>query len=166
MGSKRVRHDLAAEQEHEVWTQSSRFPVTYVSFLQLPMDTFFPKSSFLNFLVSPLFVQLLSSASSHLCDFGIKVLGRLFKNFLAAVGLHCCTWAFLSGSEQGLLFVVVRRLLLLQSTGSRSVGFISCGPWPHSMWNFPGNEPTSPALTGGFLTSGPPGKFLEDCKTN
>ena len=32
--------------------------------------------------------------------------------FLAALGLCCCVQAFSSCSEQGLLFVVVRRLLI------------------------------------------------------
>ena len=32
--------------------------------------------------------------------------------FLAALGLRCCTWAFSSCSEQGLLFIAVRRLLI------------------------------------------------------
>ena len=32
--------------------------------------------------------------------------------FLAALGLHCCMWAFSSCSERGLLFVVVRGLLI------------------------------------------------------
>ena len=36
---------------------------------------------------------------------------NLFILFLAAVGLHCCTRAFSSCSERGLLFVVVRGLL-------------------------------------------------------
>ena len=31
--------------------------------------------------------------------------------FLAALGLRCCTWAFSSCGEQGLLFVAVRGLL-------------------------------------------------------
>ena len=31
--------------------------------------------------------------------------------FLAALGLHCCTWAFSSCGEQGLLFIAVRGLL-------------------------------------------------------
>ena len=31
--------------------------------------------------------------------------------FLSALGLHCCTWAFSSCGERGLLFVVVLRLL-------------------------------------------------------
>ena len=32
--------------------------------------------------------------------------------FLAALGLRCCTRAFSSCDQQGLLFVVVRRLLI------------------------------------------------------
>ena len=32
---------------------------------------------------------------------------------MAALGLCCCTWAFSSCGEQGLLFVVVRRLLIV-----------------------------------------------------
>ena len=31
--------------------------------------------------------------------------------FLAALGLHCCAWAFSSCGERGLLFVAVRGLL-------------------------------------------------------
>ena len=48
-------------------------------------------------------------------------------------------------------------LLLLWSTGSRHVGFSSCG-----MWDRPGPrlEPVSPALAGRFLTTAPPGKSL------
>ena len=41
--------------------------------------------------------------------FNIKLL--LFF-FLAALGLSCCAWAFSSCSEQGLLFVEVRKLLI------------------------------------------------------
>ena len=32
--------------------------------------------------------------------------------FLAALGLHCCTWAFSSCGERGLLFVAVHGLLI------------------------------------------------------
>ena len=32
--------------------------------------------------------------------------------FLAALGLCCCAWAFSSCGERGLLFIVVRRLLV------------------------------------------------------
>ena len=36
----------------------------------------------------------------------------IYYLFRAALGLRCCTWAFSSCSEQGLLFVVVHRLLM------------------------------------------------------
>ena len=36
-----------------------------------------------------------------------------FFNFLAALGLRCCTWAFSRCSKLGLLFVVVRGLLIV-----------------------------------------------------
>ena len=41
-----------------------------------------------------------------------------FKNlfiiyFLAAFGLRCCTWAFSSCGERALLFIAVRRLLIV-----------------------------------------------------
>ena len=56
----------------------------------------------------------------------------LFIYFLAALGLRCCAWAFSSCIEQGLLFVAVLWLLivvatLVAGTGSRRVGFSSCG---------------------------------------
>ena len=41
---------------------------------------------------------------------------RLFKKiylFLAVLGLRCCAWAFSSSGEWGLLFVVVRGLLIV-----------------------------------------------------
>ena len=66
-------------------------------------------------------------------------------------------------------------LLLLWSTGSRRVGFSSCGSWAlehrlssceawalllRGMWDLPGPglEPVSPALAGGFLSTAPPRK--------
>ena len=56
---------------------------------------------------------------------------------------------------------------LLWNTGSRCVGFSSCDTWAwllHRIWNLPGPgiKPLSPALAGGFLTTGLPGKFF--CK--
>ena len=33
--------------------------------------------------------------------------------FLAALGLHCCAWAFSSCGERGLLFVAVHGLLIV-----------------------------------------------------
>ena len=55
-----------------------------------------------------------------------------FIFFLAALGLRCSRGLFSSCGKQGLLFVAVRGLLiqwllLLWSTGSRHVGFSSCG---------------------------------------
>ena len=36
----------------------------------------------------------------------------IYLFILAALGLHCCAWAFSSCVERGLLFVVVRGLLI------------------------------------------------------
>ena len=36
----------------------------------------------------------------------------LFYLFLAALGLRCCAWAFSSCGEWGLLFIVLRGLLI------------------------------------------------------
>ena len=38
---------------------------------------------------------------------------NLFILFLAALGLCCCTWVFSSCGERGLLFIVVRGLLIV-----------------------------------------------------
>ena len=108
--------------------------------------------------------------------------------FLAVLGLHCCAQAFSSCSKQGLLFVVVRGLLIavaclccgaralgtqasvfmargLSSCGSRALQrrLSSCGAQAqllHGMWDLPGPglEPMSPAQADGFLTTAPPGK--------
>ena len=103
------------------------------------------------------------------------------------LGLHCCVPSFSSCGECGLLFVAVRGLLLavlslcfraralgtqssvvvalgLSSCGSQALEhrLSSCGAWAllHGMWDLPrpGLEPVSPALTGGYLTTAPPGK--------
>ena len=42
--------------------------------------------------------------------------------FLAALGLRCCTWAFCSCGERGLLFIVVCELLI-------AVASLCCGAW-------------------------------------
>ena len=87
---------------------------------------------------------------------------------MAALGLHSCTWVFSSCGKPGLFSSCSTGfslwwLFMLQSTGFRHVGFSSCGTgaWlPLSMWNLPnsGVESVPPALEGGFLTTGPPGK--------
>ena len=45
--------------------------------------------------------------------------------FLAALGLHCCAWAFSSCGEQGPLFAAVHRLLIVVATlccGAQALG--------------------------------------------
>ena len=62
----------------------------------------------------------LSNAAGNKYKFKIVVLNNsaqfFFFNYLftylAALGLHCCTRAFSSCGEQGLLFIVVCRLLI------------------------------------------------------
>ena len=52
--------------------------------------------------------------------------------FLAALGLRWCTRAFSSCGKQGLLFVVVHKLLAVVAAlveGSRRTGFSSCSMW-------------------------------------
>ena len=82
--------------------------------------------------------------------------------FLAALGLCCCTRAFSSCGEQGLLFVAMRGLLIAVTSlvvehGLQARGLSSCGTRAlllRGMWDLPGPglEPVSPALAGGFLT--------------
>ena len=105
------------------------------------------------------------------------------------LGLRCCARAVSSCGEWGLLFVVVRGLLIAVASrcGARALGawasvvvahgLSSCGLWAlehrlsscgtraqllRGMWDLPGPglEPVSPALAGGFLTTEPPGKPL------
>ena len=47
-------------------------------------------------------------------SFFFQAINLFFKInlFLAALGLRCCTWAFSSCGEQGLLFVAVHGLLI------------------------------------------------------
>ena len=70
-----------------------------------------------------------SPLSDMFCEYFLPVcdLAYMVSFFLAALCLRCCSQAFSICGKWGLLFVVVRWLLLLQSTGSRRVGFSSCG---------------------------------------
>ena len=86
-------------------------------------------------LASPCQEQLVTEAGQSnftlgQCIFFFKI--YLFQ-FLAVVGLRCCTRAFSGCSGQGLssLQCVGFSLhwLLLWSTGSRHVGFSSCNAW-------------------------------------
>ena len=70
---------------------------------------------------------------------------------------------FSSYGEQGLLWVVVHGLLIAVASLVAAHGFRSCGTWPYlpcGTWHLPraGIEPMSPALAGGFFTTGPPGQ--------
>ena len=101
---------------------------------------------------------------------------------MAALVLWCYMWAFSSCGEWGLLSSCSAwashcsgfsccRAQALGWAGFSSCGYqalehrlSSCGAWfPCSMWDLPGAriEPTSPELAGGFLTTGPPEKFLK-----
>ena len=67
-----------------------------------------------------------------MCRFLRVFFFNLFILFLSALGFRCCTRTFSSCGERGLLFVVVRGLLiavasLVEEHGSRRAGFSSCG---------------------------------------
>ena len=127
-------------------------------------------------------------------QYQVLYLGLFFKLiylfiylFLAVLVLHCCLWAFSSCGEWGLLFVAVRRLLIMVASlvaehrlqtqrfqqlwheGSVVVALegklISCGAqaqFLRGMWDLPGPgiKPVSPALASRFLTTVPPRKSL------
>ena len=82
--------------------------------------------------------------------------------FLATLGLRCCTQAFSSCGERGLLFIAVAALVEHRLQERR---LSSCGAQAQllrGMWDLPGPglELMSPALAGGFLTTVPLGKSL------
>ena len=96
---------------------------------------------------------------------------------LAALGLHCCVWAFSSCSKWGLLFIAVPRLLFvvaslvpghgLQGTWASVIaarGLSSCGTRAQllcSTWDLSSltrNQTCSPNLGSTVSTTGPPGK--------
>ena len=102
------------------------------------------------------------------CDF------RVLKNFcclrhsvffgflLIELGFCCCARAFSSCGMQASHCggFSCCRARALEPVGSAVVAHrLSCPEC--SMWNLPGPgiEPMSPALAGGFITNGPPGKF-------
>ena len=87
------------------------------------------------------------------------------------LGLRCCMRAFCSCGKGGLLFVAVCGLLIVVASLVAAHGLSSCGSWAlecrlsscgarallPGIWDLPGPgiEPVSPALAGGFLTTGP-----------
>ena len=115
------------------------------------------------------------------------MLSYFFKNKFIFIYFFWLCWVFVAAG--GLSLVAASRgysslrcvgfslrwLLLLRSTGSRRMGFRSCGSRAlerrlsscgaraqllRGMWDLPGPglEPVSPALAGRFLTTAPPGK--------
>ena len=104
---------------------------------------------------------------------------RFIYSFIFIFGLldlHCCAQAFSSSDEWRLLFIEVHRLLtvgasLVWGTWAIESGLSSYGAWAwllRGMWDLPrpGIKRMSPALAGGFLTTGPPGKpFSRTCNS-
>ena len=79
---------------------------------------------------------------------------------MVALGLCCCEQAFSSCGERGPLCCSVRAS---HCSGFSCCGARALGAWAQllrGMWDLPGPglKPLSPALTGGFLTTAPPGK--------
>ena len=87
---------------------------------------------------------------------------------MAVLCLRFCARALSSCGERGPLFSAVRGPLtmaasLLAEHRLQTRRLSSCGSRAkllRGMWDLPrpGLEPVSPALTGGFLTTAPPGK--------
>ena len=110
---------------------------------------------------------LFSSSELHCVLVDLSLPFFFFFLTLAALCLHCCTWAFPGYREQGLLFVsgcspLIGVASLVAEHGLQgSWVVLTCGLsllW--GMWNLPrlGIEPVSPALAGGFLSNEPPRK--------
>ena len=84
------------------------------------------------------------------------------------VSLHNCTWGFSRCREQVLLSRCNARAshsggFFHCRVDPRFTGFYSCSVWVQQLWcqglaAWPGIEPMSPELQGGFLTIWPPGK--------
>ena len=109
--------------------------------------------------------------SSRMIISRLKLLNFVYL-YLAGLGLRCCARAFSSCGEQGLLSV-------WGAMASHSGDFSCCcsktlGTWASVVMAHglncpdacgilvprPGIEPTSPALAGGFITTGPPASVL------
>ena len=90
--------------------------------------------------------------------------------FLAVLGLRFCARAFSSCGKRGPLFIAVRGPLTITASlvaehRLQTHRLSNCGSWAQllrGMWNLPrpGLEPVSPALSGRFSTTAPPGKPL------
>ena len=109
------------------------------------------------------FVNDLLSALPSLLILSFFFFLILFIYLLAVRGLHCCMLVFSSCSEQELLSGCMWELLIVVASLVTNYGLSSCGTQaylPRGMWNFSGSgiKPVFPALVGGFLTTGSPGK--------
>ena len=94
----------------------------------------------------------------------------LFISFLIVLSLCCYKGPFSSCGEQGLLFIAVRGLLTVVAFHyqAQALGVWASVLAAHGsvavvhfcLWDLPGLgiEPVSPALTGRFLSTRPPGK--------
>ena len=71
--------------------------------------------------------------------------------FLAVLARGCCVWAF-SSSVHGILTVMA---FPVAECGLSGLGSVTAA---QGLGCPAGIEPVSPALAGGFLTTGPPGK--------
>ena len=105
-----------------------------------------------------LLILVLSSGTKHISPYNMLFFNIFIYLFLVVLGLCCCTWAFSSCGEWGLLSSWSARV-------SHCGGFSCCGAQAQllcSMWNpsRPGIRLISPALAGGFLLTVPPGKSL------
>ena len=105
-------------------------------------------------------------------SFFLFFLSFFLSFFLAALGLRFCVRAFSSCGERGPLFIAVHGPLtvaasLVAEHGLQTHRLSSCGSRAQSlrgMWDpsRPGLEPMTPALAGGFSTTAPPGKPLNN----
>ena len=82
--------------------------------------------------------QAISSVQSYKQNSFFKInVFIFFYLFLAVLGLCCCTWAFSSCGEQGLLFVAAHGLLTVVASLVAEHGLqarSSCGTWAQWLW--------------------------------
>ena len=79
-------------------------------------------------------INMLTFVLCNKCISNFILFFKMYLFILAALGLCCCVQAFSICGKQKLLLAVCAGfslwwLLLLQNTGSRHVGFSSCGLW-------------------------------------
>ena len=101
-------HGPRAQPLHGMWDlpEPGHEPVSPASAGGLPTTAPPGKPPFFNWLV---FLLLGVKSSLYILDFFVCFFVCFF---LAVLGLHCCTWAFSSCGERGLLFIAVRGFLI------------------------------------------------------